>query len=79
MRMIREDLPNKTAGSAELVQELCTQARFEGGKDVAIKLSGRLDRLATHAAIEGLSAPEIVELIREEALAIDGNNGALWQ
>ena len=79
MRMTRQDLPNKAAGSAELVQELCNQARVDGGKDVATKLSGRLDRLATHAANSGMSAAEIVELIREEAMAIDGKGGAVWQ
>jgi len=77
--MTREDLPNKSADSVELMQELCTEARIEGGKDVATKLSGRLDRLATHAANKGLSAAEIVELIRQEAEAIDSKGGALWQ
>jgi len=79
MKMTREDLPNKSADSVELMQELCTEARIEGGKDVATKLSGRLDRLATHAANKGLSAAEIVELIRQEAEAIDSKGGALWQ
>jgi len=79
MKMTREDLPNKSAGSVELMHELCTEARIEGGKDVATKLSGRLDRLATHAANKGLSAAEIVELIRQEAEAIDSKGGALWQ
>lgn len=79
MKMNREDLENKSAGSVELMQELCTEARIEGGKDVATKLSGRLDRLATHAANKGLSAAEIVELIRQEAAAIDSKGGALWQ
>ncbi|EOE0697658.1 TPA: DUF2732 family protein [Klebsiella pneumoniae] len=79
MRMTRQDLPKSTDSSTELVVELCNQARVDGGKDVATKLSGRLDRLATHAANSGLSAAEIVELIREEAVAIDGKGGAVWQ
>lgn len=79
MRMTRQDLNKVPTGSTELVQELCNQAHVEGGKDVATKLSGRLDRLATHAANKGLSAAEILELIREEAEAIDGKGGALWQ
>lgn len=79
MRMTRQDLRKNAAGSAELVQELCTQARVEGGKDAATRLSGRLDRLATHAANNGLSAAEIVELIRQEAEAINAKGGALWQ
>ena len=79
MKMTRQDLQAKPADSGELVQELCTQARIDGGKDVATKLSGRLDRLATHAANSDLSAAEIVELIRQESEAIDGKGGALWQ
>lgn len=79
MRMTRQDLKKEAAGSTQLVQDLCSQARVEGGKDVAKKLSGRLDRLATHAANTGLSAVEIIELIRQEAEAIDGKGGALWQ
>ncbi|MGC1034477.1 DUF2732 family protein [Pantoea agglomerans] len=79
MRITRQDIKKETAGSTELVQELCNQARFEGGKDMATKLSGRLDRLATHAANSDLSAVEIVELIRQESEAIDSKGGALWQ
>jgi len=79
MKMTRQDIGKPSAGSAELVQELCTQARIDGGKDVATKISGRLDRLATHVANSDLSAAEIVELIRQESEAIDGKGGALWQ
>lgn len=79
MKMTRQDIEKPSAGSAELVQELCTQARIDGGKDVATKISGRLDRLATHAANSDLSAAEIVELIRQESETIDGKGGALWQ
>ncbi|MCX9939028.1 DUF2732 domain-containing protein [Klebsiella pneumoniae] len=46
------------------------------GKAVAADLcSTRLDKLATHAANEGLSAAEIVELIRQEAEAICSKGG----
>ena len=79
MKMTRQDLQSKPADSTKLVQELCTQARIEGGKDVATKVSGRLDRLATHAANSDLSAAEIVELIRQDLEAIDCKGGALWQ
>ncbi|AUP76390.1 hypothetical protein CWS02_06415 [Enterobacter sp. EA-1] len=41
--------------------------------------SVRLDKLAAHAVNEGLSAAEIVELIREEAQAITSKGGAAWQ
>lgn len=79
MKMTRQDMQGNPADSAELVQDLCTKARIDGGKDVATKLSGRLDRLATHAANSDLSAAEIVELIRQESEAIDSKGGALWQ
>lgn len=52
----------------------------EEGKAVSADLcSTRLDKLATYAANEGLSAAEIVELIREEAAAICSKGGAAWQ
>ncbi|HCC1185118.1 TPA: DUF2732 family protein, partial [Salmonella enterica subsp. enterica serovar Paratyphi C] len=38
----------------------------------------RLDKLATHAATEGLNAAEIIELLREESV-IFGKGGAAWQ
>ena len=41
--------------------------------------STRLDKLAAYAAIEGLNAAEIVELIRAEAEAISSKGGAAWQ
>ncbi|MGP9438181.1 DUF2732 family protein [Ewingella sp. AOP8-B2-18] len=42
-------------------------ARAEAMADAAVKYSGHLDRLATHVANEGLSASEIVELMRQES------------
>lgn len=42
-------------------------ARAEAMSDAAVKYSGHLDRLATHVANEGLSATEIVELMRQES------------
>lgn len=79
MRMTRQDLPKPAAGSAELVQELCNKAHTEGRKDMAVKLSGRLDHLACHASNCGLSAAEVIDLIRQESEAIDPKGGALWQ
>jgi hypothetical protein len=35
--------------------------------DAAVKFSGHMDRMATHIANEGLSATEIVELMRQES------------
>ncbi|MBJ3848346.1 DUF2732 family protein, partial [Salmonella enterica subsp. enterica serovar Corvallis] len=51
-------------------QDMLTKATQEGKAATADLCSTRLDKLATHAANEGLSAAEIVELIREEAAAI---------
>lgn len=42
-------------------------ARAEAMADAAVKYSGHLDRLATHVTNEGLSASEIVELMRQES------------
>lgn len=78
MHMKRQGIPQNAAPES-LVQQLCTAARVEGRKDMATTLSGRLDRLATHASNSELSATEIIELIRQEAEAIDGKGGALWQ
>jgi len=66
MQMTRQDM-KKTAASDELVTELCRAARIDGRKDMAIKLSVRLDRLATEVSNKELSAVEIVDLLREES------------
>ncbi|EBF7513590.1 DUF2732 family protein, partial [Salmonella enterica] len=55
---------------------MLTKATQEGKAAAADLCSTRLDKLATHAANEGLSAAEIVELIREEAAAICSKGGA---
>lgn len=58
---------------------MLAKATKEGMAATADLCSTRLDKLATFAANEGLSAAEIVELIREEALAICSKGGAAWQ
>lgn len=68
MKMIRQDIKKNTVPAAELVQELCTNAHTEGRKDMATKLSGRLDLLAARVSNDNLSAVEIVELMREESV-----------
>ena len=77
MHMTRQDLPATKSGTDLLA--MLTKATQEGNAAVADLCSTRLDKLATHAANEGLSATEIVELIREEAAAICGKGGAAWQ
>lgn len=60
-------------------QEILKKAVNEGKTAAADLCSTRLAKLATHAVLEGLSAPEIIELIREEATAICSKGGAAWQ
>ena len=77
MHMTRQNLPATKSGTDLLA--MLTKATQEGKAAVADLCSTRLDKLATHAANEGLSAAEIVELIREEAAAICSKGGAAWQ
>ncbi|EGF7440145.1 DUF2732 family protein [Escherichia coli] len=76
MHMTRQDLPATKLGTDLLA--MLTKATQEGKAATADLCSTRLDKLATHAANEGLSAAEIVELIREEAAAICSKGGAAW-
>lgn len=77
MRMTRQDLPLIKSG-ADLLSML-NKATQEGKAAAADLCSTRLDKLAAYAAIEGLSAAELVELIRAEAEAISSKGGAAWQ
>lgn len=77
MSRIRRDLTVSTP--AANFQEMLRIAVHDGKAAAAEVFSTRLDKLATHAANEGLSATEIVELIREEAAAICSKGGAAWQ
>lgn len=77
MRMTRQDLPLIKSG-ADLLSML-NKATQEGKAAAADLCSTRLDKLAAYAAIEGLSAAEILELIRAEAEAISSKGGAAWQ
>ncbi|WP_123428333.1 DUF2732 family protein [Lelliottia amnigena] len=69
--------PDEVTGRTLL--EVLLNATQEGKAASADLCSTRLDKLATFAATEGLSAAEIVELIREEAAAICSKGGAAWQ
>lgn len=77
MHMTRQNLP-ATQSAIDLMAMLI-KATQEGKMAVADLCSTRLDKLATHAAVEGLSATEIIELIHEEAAAICSKGGAAWQ
>ncbi|MDQ2129544.1 DUF2732 family protein [Leclercia adecarboxylata] len=77
MRMTRTDSPT-TKSSSDLLAMLA-KATKEGKAAAADLCSTRLDKLANHAANAGLSAAEIVELIREEAAAIESKGGTAWQ
>ena len=76
MHTQRNDLPATKSGTDLLA--MLAQATKEGKAASADLCSTRLDKLATYAANEGLSAAEIVELIREEAAAICSKGGAAW-
>lgn len=70
----------KNEPAAGLALALMLQRATREGKAAAADLcSMRLDKLANHAANEGLSATEIIELIREEAAAICSKGGSAWQ
>lgn len=77
MQKINMVLPVNHSGHDLLA--MLAKATEEGKAASADLCSTRLDKLATYAANEGLSAAEIVELIREEAAAICSKGGAAWQ
>ncbi|MGP9437759.1 DUF2732 family protein [Ewingella sp. AOP8-B2-18] len=68
-----------TAPGCDQTVTLIKGARAEAMADAAVKYSGHLDRLATHVANEGLSAAEIVELMRQgsEQLGRAGRGAAI--
>ncbi|ELY4156319.1 DUF2732 family protein [Cronobacter turicensis] len=76
MKMTRQDL-NATKPADDMIAMLA-KATQEGKAVAADLCSARLDKLATYAANEGLSAAEIVELLREEAAAMTSKGGAAW-
>ena len=76
MAQIRQNLQATKSGID--LMTLLINATQEGKIAAADLCSVRLDKLATHAAVEGLSAVEIIELIREEAAAISSKGGAAW-
>lgn len=73
MNMTRNHFPVINSGTDLLA--MLAKATAEGKAVAADLCSTRLDKLATHAANEGLSAAEIVELIRQEAEAICSKGG----
>ncbi|KZQ99241.1 hypothetical protein A3N66_07225 [Enterobacter hormaechei subsp. steigerwaltii] len=77
MQTTRTDLLAIKSGT-ELMAMLA-KATEEGRAASADLCSARLDKLAAFAANEGLSAAEIVELIREEAAAICSKGGTAWR
>ncbi|PWF53607.1 DUF2732 domain-containing protein [[Kluyvera] intestini] len=76
MNMTRQNLPATKSGID--LMAMLTKATQEGKAAAADLCSVRLEKLANHAANAGLSAAEIVELIREEAAAIESKGGAAW-
>lgn len=76
MRMTRQGLPLIKSGTDLL--SMLNKATQEGKAAAADLCSMRLNKLAAYAANEGLSAAEILELIREEAEAICSKGGSTW-
>lgn len=76
MNMTRQNLPATKSGID--LMAMLIKATQEGKAAAADLCSVRLENLANHAANAGLSAAEIVELIREEAAAIESKGGAAW-
>ena len=70
-------LPQTKTGTDLLI--MLNKATQEGKAAAADLCSSRLEKLAAHAARDGLSATEIIELIREEAEVITSQGGAAWQ
>lgn len=70
---------NTTPKSHTELLAMLSRATKEGKAVAADLCSTRLDKLATHAVNEGLSAAEIVELIRQESQAFASKGGAAWQ
>ncbi|MEH0832349.1 DUF2732 family protein [Pectobacterium aroidearum] len=74
----------KTVGQAmhrkaenESIQLMLAQARIAAKADAYTSFSSRLDRLATHAAINELSNVEIIELLRQESDAFNHSGADL--
>ncbi|WP_419236083.1 DUF2732 family protein [Serratia fonticola] len=68
----------KTVGQAmrnkadnESREWMLKNARNEAKADAATSFSSRLDLMATHAAVNGLSSVEIIELLRIESEKFD--------
>lgn len=76
MHMTRNDFPATKSGIDMMA--MLIKATQEGKAAAADLCSVRLEKLANHAANAGLSAAEIVELIREEAAAIESKGGTAW-
>lgn len=60
---------------SDRLQSMLNQARIEAKADAQVSFSSRLDKLATHAAINELSNVEIIELLRQESDAFN-NSGS---
>lgn len=76
--LARKQFEYRMESSTTFFSDLLNNATREGKVAAADLCSARLDKLAAYAANEGLSAAEIVELIREEAAAICSKGGAAW-
>ncbi|GKV90050.1 DUF2732 domain-containing protein [Pectobacterium carotovorum] len=65
----------RSRAHSEITQSMLSRARAEAKADAHTSFSSRLDKLATHAAINELSSVEIIELLRQESDAFN-NSGS---
>ncbi|MDY4317428.1 DUF2732 family protein [Pectobacterium actinidiae] len=63
----------RSRARSEITQSMLSRARAEAKADAYTSFSSRLDRLATHAAINELSSVEIIELLRQESEAFNNS------
>lgn len=68
-KTVGQEMRNNAA--AQSMSHMLNNARSEAKADAAIAFSAFLDRLASHAVVNALSAVEIIQLLREESVNFD--------
>ncbi|MBL3523792.1 DUF2732 family protein [Serratia plymuthica] len=68
-KTVGQDMRNKADAASRNL--MLNNARNEAKADAAVSFSSRLDRIATHAAVNHLSSVEIIELLRQESEKFD--------
>ncbi|WP_029987652.1 MULTISPECIES: DUF2732 family protein [unclassified Serratia (in: enterobacteria)] len=68
-KTVGQEMRNKADNESR--EWMLKNARNEARADAATSFSSHLDRMATHAAVNGLSSVEIIELLRIESEKFD--------